>query len=279
MQYDRMISYVYKCEKGNKTKNAGYVKMDIRDNKCRLYLNLHTDSEEKLGVYLYYYKKDMKRRVYLGNAFSVRGVIEYKDVLWMDNVNNTTKAFSQYNGLLLAASDEESEQYITQWKDEIEEVEDEIEETKEDVTEEIEEEVTKVQEETVEKDIELVTQESNTEIFEEIFANREDILAFSDDLYYNCVEIDENDIEKNPLLSKYIYNNSFAMHGYYKYRHLLAGKIADNEKAIFIGVPGSFSNREKMLASIFGCDSFKRSQRGDVRYPNFGYWCFELTKE
>lgn len=46
-----------------------------------------------------------------------------------------------------------------------------------------------------------------------------------------------------------LYYNSFLLHGYYQYRHVVAGKG-------FIGVPGNFSQREAIAAKMMGFPLF-----------------------
>lgn len=48
---------------------------------------------------------------------------------------------------------------------------------------------------------------------------------------------------------KELYYNSFLLHGYYQYRHVVAGKG-------FIGVPGNFSQREAIAAKMMGFPMF-----------------------
>lgn len=69
-------------------------------------------------------------------------------------------------------------------------------------------------------------------------------------------------------------NNSFLLHGFYNYRHLILGKDykigADNETCFYLGVPGVFFEREKMVAVMFGFEGFESS--GSVEIGKFGYY-------
>ena len=43
-------------------------------------------------------------------------------------------------------------------------------------------------------------------------------------------------------------HNSFLLHGYYNYRHLILGRIRQKDAwQYYIGVPGNFYDREKIL--------------------------------
>ena len=70
-------------------------------------------------------------------------------------------------------------------------------------------------------------------------------------------------------------HNSFLLHGYYNYRHLILGKTVagqGGDKAqYFLGVPGNFYDREKMVAEMFGFEAFEGS-RDPVKPGDFGYY-------
>lgn len=69
-------------------------------------------------------------------------------------------------------------------------------------------------------------------------------------------------------------NNSFLLHGFYNYRHVILGKdgrIGNGlETCFYIGVPGAFYEREKMVAVMFGFEGFECE--GAVENGKFGYY-------
>ena len=73
-------------------------------------------------------------------------------------------------------------------------------------------------------------------------------------------------------------HNSFLLHGYYNFRHILFGRVRDNldNTKYFVGVPGMYCNRERYMASMFGFNNFKKSHRSDYANPYFGYWYQEI---
>lgn len=67
-------------------------------------------------------------------------------------------------------------------------------------------------------------------------------------------------------------NNSFLLHGYYNYQHIILGKKEEGGKNIYyLGVPGVYYEREKMVAIMFGFEGF---ECGDKKANNggFGYY-------
>ena len=71
------------------------------------------------------------------------------------------------------------------------------------------------------------------------------------------------------LQSKYqhLVNNSFLLHGFYNYRYVILGK----EQNYYLGVPGVFYEREKMVAQMFGFEAFE-CPGGNVKAGEFGYY-------
>lgn len=67
-------------------------------------------------------------------------------------------------------------------------------------------------------------------------------------------------------------NNSFLLHGFYNYRHIILGLCskAGGEKEYYLGVPGTFHEREKMVAVMFGFEGFECE--GPVEIGKFGYY-------
>lgn len=66
-------------------------------------------------------------------------------------------------------------------------------------------------------------------------------------------------------------NNSFLLHGYYNYDHLILTRIEKRgEVSYYIGVPGNYYEREKQVAVMFGFESFEcgtePAQAGDFGY-------------
>lgn len=69
-------------------------------------------------------------------------------------------------------------------------------------------------------------------------------------------------------------NNSFLLHGFYNYRHLILGpdrNLGEEEgEQFYLGVPGTYFEREKMVAVMFGFEGFECD--GAVETGKFGYY-------
>ncbi len=67
---------------------------------------------------------------------------------------------------------------------------------------------------------------------------------------------------------QHLVNNSFLLHGFYNYRHVILGKEGE---VYYLGVPGVFYEREKMVALMFGFEAFE-CESGESKAGEFGYY-------
>ncbi len=60
-------------------------------------------------------------------------------------------------------------------------------------------------------------------------------------------------------------NNSYLMHAFYEYRHMILGEYAMEQGTFFyVGVPGEFIKKEQNSAAMFGFEGYEHS--GDLGY-------------
>ena len=119
---------------------------------------------------------------------------------------------------------------------------------------------------------------TQTDPFQKLFVRADYIDAFEDDYFYDCIEVSPEKLKCLNQNEIDIAGNSFLLHGYYNFRHILFGRVRDNldNTKYFIGVPGMYCNRERYMASMFGFNNFKKSHRSDYANPYFGYWYQEI---
>ena len=94
-------------------------------------------------------------------------------------------------------------------------------------------------------------------------------------------KIQRQDLSRLPRREWRIANNSFLLHGFYNYHHLLY--IEEGEQ-VWIGVPGIYHEKEKTAANAFGFPEFRRltdmelelSDEEKNTYEDFGYWCRQV---
>lgn len=68
---------------------------------------------------------------------------------------------------------------------------------------------------------------------------------------------------------QHLANNSFLLHGFYNYRHIVLGREPDG--SFYLGVPGVYYEREKMVALMFGFEAFE-CDGGRAEAGKFGYY-------
>ncbi len=104
------------------------------------------------------------------------------------------------------------------------------------------------------------------------------VKPFPDSNSENWVRIEPKDIGYLPVESWVLANNSFLLHGYYNYRHLLFGILEVNGgKQYVIGVPGVLQSTEQTMAGMFGFHRFLSAHEGENQYGSFGYWIQQIV--
>lgn len=101
--------------------------------------------------------------------------------------------------------------------------------------------------------------------WEQLLDTYENIHPYGDGRVY--VKLEPKDFVILQAKYQHLVNNSFLLHGFYNYRYIILGK----EKDYYLGVPGVFYEREKMVAQMFGFEAFE-CPGGNVRAGEFGYY-------
>lgn len=126
--------------------------------------------------------------------------------------------------------------------------------------------------------------ETSTIIFEDhplakqIYKSFPRMYPFEDNEIAWSARIEPKDIGLLPTEFWGLGNNSFLLHGYYSYRHLIFARTNDkNGYSYILGVPGIYHNREKFMAKMFGFENFKCTKRKTQRTGEFGYWYIPIV--
>ena len=119
---------------------------------------------------------------------------------------------------------------------------------------------------------------ADTNIWKKMSDQYTKVLAFDYDNGCEILSIKPQDIGLLPREIWTYGNNSFLLHGYYNYRHLILAKLLDPQQPprYLLGVPGHYFSNEKYMASMFGFPHFvlaRKQPQGDGR---FGYWYTDI---
>lgn len=113
-----------------------------------------------------------------------------------------------------------------------------------------------------------------------VFFQFPQVHPFEDDEMTDCVRIEPQDIGRLPMESWVLANNSFLLHSYYSYRHLLlARKNSDCGYEYVLCAPGICQNREQFMAAMFGFCDFKPAKKVKDKNGEFGYWYMPVAIE
>lgn len=119
-----------------------------------------------------------------------------------------------------------------------------------------------------------------SEVLPVIFSQFPRMQPFEDDEMTDCVRIEPQDIGRLPMESWVLANNSFLLHSYYSYRHLmLARRTCEHGYEYVLCVPGICQNREQFMAALFGFSDFKPVKNAEDTKGEFGYWYMPVVVE
>ena len=298
-QYQRIISYVYRYEDGEKKENTGYVRLERRAERVRLTLQLQGGKLQDAAVYTVYESEAASHRERLGLLEQeTNGCSFQKELMWSDVAGAI--------GLLVVKNPDEY--YATSWTDQKvdwmgqerrrKEAEPLVEEERQTQKEQLVEEESQVQEEQLVEE-ESQTQEDNlterespaddieaeevhTETFDQEGCNcarrmmeeYPEMYPFDLQNMGRCVRIEPKDIGYMPIEYWALAGNQFLLHGYYCYRHLIFGRLRSG--VYCLGVPGVYCDREKKQAMQYGMKEFISLVRQRSLQGCFGYWMYPM---
>lgn len=119
---------------------------------------------------------------------------------------------------------------------------------------------------------------SRNYLWDQLMRRYPKVLAFDYDNGCDILSIKPQDIGLLPREVWVYGNNSFLLHGYYNYRHLILAKL-NNPKGrprYLLGVPGHYFSNEKYMASMFGFPHFVLARRQPEADGRFGYWYTDI---
>ena len=292
----RFVTYIYAYENNNKNQNVGFAKVDIRGDYCQVDIHLKRTgyTNVKCPVYLFVRENEVIVGVEIGEIALVNGCGDFVRQLNCNGVGETPYCMKDMKGILIFLDD--TVMFASQWDERAiyrdnfkpyEETKEIPVEQLEDAAEEPEEsgQMEKLQVESVQ------AQQSGEQQSEELQPEAQRSGDMWMDLWeklngmYGAKNLFENmpeisgihmelkDLRELPKKYWYLGSNSFLLHGFFNYRHLLLGKVENESgRKWFIGVPGIYQNQQKVLAAVFGFPEFRQEKDTGVKTGQFGYW-------
>lgn len=113
--YRRLISYIYAYEGGVKGKNIGFAKIETRGIQCKITVSVKRIyvGGNDIGVYLLAGDQE----IFLGNIFIRSGSGEFRSVVSVNNIENSTVSMDQCYGLTIHDVKNTWRSYTTIWED------------------------------------------------------------------------------------------------------------------------------------------------------------------
>lgn len=278
--YEKRIAYLSLYEAGEKVCSAGFVSLSLEKEEICVIMQIRNVSREKNQSYPVFLLTE-SQRIDVGTIFieAGRGNCERKFYFHEGraSVNNLKikpdeicaieiKLFENrtIEGWWRITGKESSKQLI---QDEIPEERKEKDNAKDNENGKGQEIMAVVQEEPELKAVSIASDK-----WEQLKNQFKIMHPFGDEREFVSIEIKDFTVLREAYQK--LVNNSFLLHGFYNYRHLILGKDCrigtSNEVCFYLGVPGVFFEREKMVAVMFGFEGFE--SEGPVEIGKFGYY-------
>lgn len=302
--YRRFFSYIYAYEQNQKTNNAGFAKIEIREQATCLELHMRTNCRaERVHLYLFVRTEEFIQGFSLGDVTLNEGGANQRFTLEQNRLGDSDYKIWDAAGILLTCEGQIS--FVSQWDEEPVNWESfRVYETEEaDTTDEISEEqaensaadLTEHPEPAKEASVDLQTEELTLpepavlvapakpeapaawqDVWEEMCSTLPPMQPFANE-GIRCVRAELKDLRLLPASNWHLCNNSFLLRSFFTHRYLLIGELAKPHRW-FLGVPGIRYRQEHVMAAIFGFTDFLPDKNSLEADAPFGYWYMPINE-
>ena len=275
----RFIRYLYEYEQEKKMRNVGFVKVEQDVDQCVIHVHgkgfRMEENTQGLRVYLFWNTEDKCIGIPQGVTEVPGPAVNWQLCYTPENVGKKEN-YDLVNGIIL--KDVNGHWYAAVWND--------------DVVNVCRMEMWKMEEDSVQgEETECkkgLAQDEEPECKKETLQDEESESGkLEDDLEKEaCLggkvrKIQRKDMVCLPRCEWRHANNSFLIHGYYNYHHLILTVRDDRLK---LGVPGVYHPQEEKAAESFGFPEFIPAEELDLKLTDeekndrekFGYWCRDI---
>lgn len=312
----RFITYLYDYTGAVKGKNAGFVKVDMRGNQCRLEIHVRGLGQvTEQGIIYFIIEDSGLNGVKVGEMEILRGQGDYGTIIKCNPIGDSPYQFGQIAGVCVSYGDHQMA--ASKWKEDpnlqfalqdihiweppqlepeeelqkqeklqskadaseaqIRQVEISKSAAQQPTTSETQQPTTSAAQQTAHPTAQAAAQETGwAETWKQLQAQNEK-LEFRKERNGDWIKMDIKAIRSLPKRNWYLGNNSFLVHGFFNYHYLILGREMDGDKERwYLGVPGFYQQQERVMATIFGFPEFFNSQNGA---EPFGYWIHTVEIE
>ena len=301
----RFITYIYEYEHGNRGRNIGFVRTDLRENSCRMELQIRglDRFKGKCPVYLTVYENGLQA-IPVSELLLTQGMGTCSFICENNKIRDSGFAIHQAQTLTISCGNgrfligclssspvpEAIRGEFSIFQKEISTPEASpasvippkssgaqssesvpIPQTKSTVPTEI----SAPAQNNAPTEIPAPAQKSA--VTESIQQAAQQEPAPQSKISYQKIEIP--DIRKLPKSNWNLCNNRFLLHGFFNYHYLMLKTLEiDGEKQQFLGVPGIYEQPERMMAMLFGFPEFEAASTAPEDMTGvFGYWICPLN--
>lgn len=279
----RFIRYLYEYQQGKRIRNVGFVKVEQEESATVVHIHgkgLHLTGRKVLKIYIFYVEKGKCIGIWQGEIEHVNPAVNYRLRFTPEDTGRPDN-YPLIDGVIL--ENENQRRFAAVW-DDMPAAVDNMQlwkgEPEADILEMVRERA--AQEEDVSEPTEQVSPGRPDQPSEDILP--EDTPGLPNggaDSHY--MKIRRQDIARLKRCEWRLANNSFLLHGYYNYHHLL---LIQEEDACYLGVPGVYHPREARAAEAFGFPKFLRLGGEELQWEpeekndedDFGYWCRQVRR-
>lgn len=275
----RFIRYLYEYEQEKKMRNVGFVKVEQDVDQCVIHVHgkgfRMEENAQGLRVYLFWNTEDKCIGIPQGVTEVPGPAVNWQLCYTPENVGKKEN-YDLVNGIIL--KDVNGHWYAAVWND--------------DVVNVCRMEMWKMEEDSVQgEETECkkgLAQDEEPECKKETLQDEESESGkLEDDLEKEaCLggkvrKIQRKDMVCLPRCEWRHANNSFLIHGYYNYHHLI---LTVRDDWLKLGVPGVYHPQEEKAAESFGFPEFIPAEELDLKLTDeekndrekFGYWCRDI---
>lgn len=283
----QFIRYLYEYKYDKRVRNVGFIKVEKEEHACRIQMHgkgIVGGNTNRVEVFVLYQKEKELIAVTQGSIACENPIVHYVLTFEGEDVGGV-EAFQNLQGICLCS--ENGSVYAASWDDRPLAVsrmkradEPEIFEDPESVPSDSHTEETQAETENQMEEVEEQEESDARESTEMIDEEPEQYIPSSQRKYE---KISRQDLSRLARCEWKLANNSFLLHGFYNYHHLLYIEEGEN---CWIGVPGIYHEKEKAAAGAFGFSQFLRITEGEVELSeeesnpveDFGYWCRSVMR-
>ena len=263
----RFIRYLYEYEQEKKMRNVGFVKVEQDVDQCVIHVHgkgfRMEENAQGLRAYLFWNTEDKCIGIPQGVTEVPGPAVNWQLCYTPEDVGKKEN-YDLVNGIIL--KDVNGHWYAAVWND--------------DVVNVCRMEMWKMEEDSV-QDEEPECKKETLQDEESESGKLEDDLEKEACLGGKVRKIQRKDMVCLPRCEWRHANNSFLIHGYYNYHHLILTVRDDRLK---LGVPGVYHPQEEKAAESFGFPEFIPAEELDLKLTDeekndrekFGYWCRDI---